>query len=232
MGENEGRRAHVLMLCVPGYGHITPMIQFARRLAFKGIKVTFASSLSVTQSIQPGNHLISLLPSFNDLTHVGLKNGGFFSYLEAFKSATVDMLLDFINKSLQDSDERRHVKCFIYDSDIGWALSIAKQTGILSATFLAQTLGSTAAYYTLNLKVRGEELTMPALDIPDFSETGVSDLVDGPGFDKISPVLKTVLTKFDTFGKADLYFCHTFERMECEVSLITSRPISFNKPGF
>ncbi|XP_028767025.1 UDP-glycosyltransferase 74C1-like [Neltuma alba] len=214
MGEHEGR-AHVLMLGFPGYGHITPLIQFARRLACRGIKVTFACSLSATQSIQTGNHLISLLPTYDDITQAGLRGpGGLFGFLEMFKERTTKILLDFINKSLQDCDERTKVKCLVYDSDLHWALDIAKQTGLLSATFLAQTLGSTVAYYMLNLKVHGDKLKVPALDIPDFSDTGVSHVVDGPGLDKISPVLRVVLSKFDNFGKADLYFCHTFDRME------------------
>ncbi|KAK4261873.1 hypothetical protein QN277_004811 [Acacia crassicarpa] len=212
MGANEGR-AHVLMLVSHFYGHIIPLIQFARRLAFKGIKVTFATSLSATQSLQPGNHLISLLPTYDDLTHGGLRGpDGLSGFLQRFQDSTTKVLLDFINKN----HERRQVKCLIYDIDLHWALDVAKQTGLQSAGFVTLPLGSTAAYYLLNLKVHGEELKVPPLDIPDFSDTGISDLVDGPGLDRISPVLRHYLSKFDNFGQADLYFCVTFDKMEHE----------------
>ncbi|KAI9085067.1 hypothetical protein K1719_033059 [Acacia pycnantha] len=217
MGGINEVRGHVLMVAFSGYGHIAPMIQLARRLAFKGIKVTFASSLSLIQSFQPGSHLISLLPCYDDLTH-GVMGGprglGLEGFLQKFQEFTTKFSLDFINKSKQDPDERRRVKCFIYDFDLSWALDIAKQTGLQSAGFIPTPLGSTAAYYLLNLKVRGEELKVPPLDIPDFSDTGVSDVVDGPGLDRISPILKHVLSKFDNFGQADMYFCVTFDKME------------------
>ncbi|XP_028767024.1 UDP-glycosyltransferase 74E1-like [Neltuma alba] len=217
MGENVGR-AHVLVLSFPWHGHVSPLLQFARRLACKGIRVTFASSLSATQSIQTGNHLISLLPTYDDVTQDGLKGwSGRLSFLEKFQNSTTKILFDFIQKSLQESDERRKVKCLVYDFDIGWPLDIANQSGVQSAAFLTQTLGSTAAYYMLNLKVHGKKLNVPPLDMPDFSDTGLSDVVDGPGLGRISPFLIATLSKFDTFGKADLYFCHTFDKMEHEV---------------
>ncbi|XP_028766944.1 UDP-glycosyltransferase 74E2-like [Neltuma alba] len=217
MGENEGR-AHVLMLGLPWSGHITPLLQCARRLACKGIKVTFAFSLSATQSIRTGNHLISLLPTYDDITQGGHKDPAkLFDFLEKFQNSTVKILLDFIQKSQQESDEKRRTKCLVYDCDRYWALDIAKQRGVQSVAFLTQTLGSTAAYYMLNLKVHGKKLNEPALDIPDFSDTGLSNVVDGRGLDGISPFLRTVLSKFDNFGKADLYCCHTFDKMEHEV---------------
>ncbi|KAI9085031.1 hypothetical protein K1719_033023 [Acacia pycnantha] len=221
MGGNNEVRGHVLMVAFPGYGHIAPMIQLARRLAFKGIKVTFASSLSLIQSFQPGSHLITLLPSYDDLTHgpIGGPRGlGVVAFLQKFQEFTTQFSLDFINKSLQDPDERRRVKCFIYDFDFHWALDVAKQAGVISAAFHTQVLGSTAAYYMIYMKLRGEELRVPPLDIPDFSHnTGISEVVDGPGFDKISPVLKAAIVKFGNLGKADFHFCLTFDKLEHEV---------------
>lgn len=105
----------------------------------------------------------------------------------------------------------------IYDFDLPWALDIAKQTGIQSAGFATQTPGAMAAYCMLNLKVHGKTLNVPALDIPDFLDTGVSAVVDGPGLDRIFPVLRVSLSKFGNFGRADIYFCQTFDKMEHEV---------------
>ena len=79
MEANEGR-AHVLMLVSHFYGHITPLIQFARRLAFKGIKVIMHSS--------------KLL----DVDKKRAKDAGADVYL--VKPASLDKLLSEVNRLL------------------------------------------------------------------------------------------------------------------------------------
>ena len=53
-------RSHVLVVPLPGAGHINPMLQFSRRLVSKGLKVTFIITKFISKSRQLGSSIGSI----------------------------------------------------------------------------------------------------------------------------------------------------------------------------
>jgi hypothetical protein len=51
--EGKAHGAHVLVLPFPTQGHINPMLQFSKRLASKGVKVTLATTVFIFNTMQP-----------------------------------------------------------------------------------------------------------------------------------------------------------------------------------
>ncbi|KAK7852537.1 udp-glycosyltransferase 74f2 [Quercus suber] len=114
------------------------MLQFSKRLASKGLKITIAALLSVSGIGGPG---------------------GFKGFLERFEASGKRGLVD-LTKKLENS--KYPVKCLVYDANLPWALNIAKQLGVAGAAFFTQPCAAIASYYPMHVELSGEQLTMPA----------------------------------------------------------------------
>ncbi|KAG6768549.1 hypothetical protein POTOM_027471 [Populus tomentosa] len=63
--EKRARESRVLVLPLPLQGHINPMLQFSKRLASKGLKVTLIITSSIAKSMQGQDSSINLEPIFD-----------------------------------------------------------------------------------------------------------------------------------------------------------------------
>lgn len=74
------------MLTYPAQGHINPLLQFAKRLAFKGLKTTFATTHYTANFIQAGD--IATEPISDGYDEGGFKDApSLETYLDSFKTA-------------------------------------------------------------------------------------------------------------------------------------------------
>ncbi|XP_021290116.1 UDP-glycosyltransferase 74E2-like [Herrania umbratica] len=191
-------------------GHINPMLQFAKRLASKGLKVTFIT----TKPMQSPSTSISIQTiEFPE----GEKANGAEEFAHLYKTLVSERLanlIDHLNSSSSDPP-----KALVYDSFLPWALDVAKQFGLHGASFFTQSWSNSSIYYHLNqgtLKVPLEENavvslpSMPVLGINDLPSF-VSDTGSYPG------LLKMVIDRFSNFQEADWLFCNTFKELEHEV---------------
>ncbi|KAK3007929.1 hypothetical protein RJ639_015012 [Escallonia herrerae] len=112
-------KTHALVLPFPVQGHINPMLQFSKRLASKGVKVTLVAT---TNSIQPPDNSIDIeyIPDGSDQTDQK-KDAG----LERFKLVASRVLPDLIEKL--NGYGSCPVKLVVYDSILPWALDIAHE---------------------------------------------------------------------------------------------------------
>ncbi|KAL0352550.1 UNVERIFIED_CONTAM: UDP-glycosyltransferase 74B1 [Sesamum calycinum] len=118
MDNEETCIAHVVVLAYHGQGHINPMVQFSKRLAAKGIKVTVTTTLSNTKAMKSVYGPIKFETIYDDCTEGGVAGpGGFKGFLDRFEAIGSRNLVEFIRK-FQDSE--KPVKCLIYDANIPW----------------------------------------------------------------------------------------------------------------
>ncbi|KAJ7950116.1 Glycosyltransferase [Quillaja saponaria] len=212
-------KSHVVVLAFHGQGHIVPLIQLSRRLAWKGIKITFATTHSCTKAIQTGSDSISLLSIYDDITDGGFQGeGGFKGFLQRFEASTTRILHEFVKNH---ENSKNPVKCLIYDANLIWALEMAKQLGIATAAFVFPSWAAIATYYPFYLEVYADQqikkvdpFTMPDLP-PQLGLPNMASLGSDSG--QHSPILKLMLQQLENFGKADWILSHAFEQFEQEV---------------
>lgn len=73
VGEN---RSHVLLLPYPSQGHIHPMLDFAKRLAFHGLQPTLATTRFILSSTSPDPGPVRIAPISD-----GFDRGGYYEVI-------------------------------------------------------------------------------------------------------------------------------------------------------
>lgn len=219
-GETGAYRAHVVVLPYHGQGHINPMVQFAKRLVSKGIKVTVATtSSSVANIVQPPGAALSFHSIYDDFTQSGVEGpGGFKGFLDRFResgSASVSQLI------LDHRNTRNPVKCLVYDANITWALEIATKLGLARVAFFTQSCSAIASYYPLHCELSGRPVTsglaaaLPLSKIPNLGVPNLPSLGSGTG--GYSPIIRFILSQFDNINDADWVLFNSFYELEEEI---------------
>jgi pathogen-inducible salicylic acid glucosyltransferase len=75
-GKGVESRSHVLLLPYPGQGHIHPMLNFGRRLAFHGLHPTLATTRFILSSTNPDPGPVRIAPISD-----GFDRGGYYEVL-------------------------------------------------------------------------------------------------------------------------------------------------------
>lgn len=211
------RNPHVVMIPYPAQGHINPSLAFAESLAAKGLHITFitttalASSTTISAASSIAVHHIS--DGFERVTGAETAE----AYLWRLKANLSQNLAEFL-------DERRREGwgkvVIIYDSVMPWVLDIARERGLLGASFFTQSCCACALYYHLK---RGS-LEFPyeggcTASFPALPSLGVEDL---PSFshlvDSQRVGVEILSNQFLNFERADWIFFNTFDTLESEVS--------------
>uniref|UniRef100_A0A7C8YKQ1 Glycosyltransferase n=1 Tax=Opuntia streptacantha TaxID=393608 RepID=A0A7C8YKQ1_OPUST len=148
--------AHVFMISFPSQGHINPLLRLGKRIASKGLLVTFSTTENCGQSIRSFNDAVSDRP-----VPVG---DGFIRF-------------EFIDDEWPDGDRRRHdldqylpqlelvgrrrvpeildrlagegrpVSCLVNNPFIPWVSDVAEELGLPSAMLWVQSCACFLAYY-------------------------------------------------------------------------------------
>uniref|UniRef100_A0A2P2QLX7 Glycosyltransferase n=1 Tax=Rhizophora mucronata TaxID=61149 RepID=A0A2P2QLX7_RHIMU len=216
--ENQSR-SHVIVLTYPAQGHINPLLQFAKRLASKGLKATFATTPYTVNSIRalPSVRLETISDGFDD---GGFKQASSVeSYLESFRKAGSRTLADLINKSDASGDP---VGCIVYDSLLPWALYVAKAFGTYAAVFLTNSASVCSMYWqidrgllSLPVKQATDETLLSLPGLPPLGFHELPSFLASPSSN--SAYLAAILEKFHNFNKNDWVFCNSFDDLESEL---------------
>lgn len=218
--ENGGRKSsHVVVFAYPKHGHMSPMLQFAKRLASKGLRVTFLTTSSATQSLQ-----ITLPPSYQiDLQFISdVRTEAILSLKdehESFEAVVSRSLGDFIDGALRNSDYDPLPPRFfvVFDSVMPWAMDVATERGLDSAPFFTE---SCAVNHILNQIYEGSLSlsSVPpaaAVSIPSLPVLQAEDLPFFPYEPKV--VLEFMIRQFSSFRNAKWIFVNTFDQLEMKV---------------
>ncbi|XP_065638479.1 UDP-glycosyltransferase 74B1 [Quercus suber] len=210
-------RGHVVVLPYPSQGHINPLLQFAKRLASKGIKATIATTRYTLKSICTANVGVEpISDGFDESGFAQAKNVD--SFLKSFKANGSRTLSELIQK-FQDSGSP--VSCVVYDSFLPWALDVAKQHGIYGAPFFTNSATVTHIFclihhgkLSLPLKLETTPLLIPGL--PPLNSPDLPSFLKLP--ESYPAYLAMKLSQFSNLDMADWIFSNTFEELEAEES--------------
>ncbi|XP_061993380.1 mogroside IE synthase-like [Rosa rugosa] len=220
------KQSHILVFSFPVQGHINPMLEFSKRLASKGQRVTLVTTTKASKSLQVGDPITSFgcnlkVEFISDGTEQADQGSGASKDLfELLKSATTKSLAKLITniKNSNDATEKYPLKFLVYDYIMPWALDVARQHGMDGAPFYPTSSGVAALYYqflegTLKLPLReGQPATLPSMpplelnDLPTF----LSDL-------DLYPLLLKLTAHIPNLREVKWIFHTTFDKLESEV---------------
>ncbi|CAB4288911.1 unnamed protein product [Prunus armeniaca] len=201
---------HVLAIPYPAQGHINPLLQFSKRLASKGLKVTLANTIFISKSLPLKSSGSVQFDTISD----GYDEEGFAqaesiaAYLARMEAEGSRTLIELITKY---NNSPHPINCIIYDPFLPWALDVAKQFGLASAAFFTQTCTVNYIYY---MHYHGGDVTsIPGLhmlepqDLPSYFSV--------PG--SYPAYLEMVMNQYSNLHEADFIFANSFYKLEQQV---------------
>uniref|UniRef100_A0A803NB89 Glycosyltransferase n=1 Tax=Chenopodium quinoa TaxID=63459 RepID=A0A803NB89_CHEQI len=232
----------VIVMPFHSQGHMNTMLQFAKRLAYKGndsIQITLATALSTTQKMSNSNNdfnFIRLETIYDDSNETGLN---FQARMNKFKIEASVQLDRLITATLSRSSG---TKCLlIYDANMEWALDVAKKCNVLTAAFVTQGCAYVASFYPLFLQeyphvAAADVFVDPPLSVPILSEeellkglpglqylssTSSNSDYSGADFGKkpIHLLIRMVLVSMENLHLADWVLFNSFDQLEDEIAL-------------
>ncbi|TYH64012.1 hypothetical protein ES332_D07G236800v1 [Gossypium tomentosum] len=193
--ENNPKKPHVLIFPYPAQGHINPILQFAKRLLFKGVKAALVTTVFLSNSSFP-THLPPLLISTPSPT-----------------ASTKEVM-----NRLKLGETGHPVDALVYDGFLPWALDVAKQFGIPSAVFFTQSCAVNSVYYHVSKGLLQLPLPVPHVSLPGLPPLQVSEL---PSFvaryGSYPAWFDVVVNQFSNIDGADWVFFNIFYDLEKEV---------------
>ncbi|KAA8533094.1 hypothetical protein F0562_033373 [Nyssa sinensis] len=220
----EGKKeyaGHVVVLPYPCQGHINPLLQFAKRLASKGVKATIATTHYTVNFICAPNVCVEPISD-------GFDKGGFAQaqtedvFLNSFRTNGSRTLTELIKKYQSTSSP---INCVVYDSFLPWALDVAREHGIYGAAFFTNSAAVCAIfcrihYGLLALPVKKEDMPLLLPGLPPLNSLDLPSFIKTP--ESHPAYLAMKLSQFSNLEKADWVFDNTFEVLEGEVVKATS----------
>ncbi|RVW74701.1 mogroside IE synthase [Vitis vinifera] len=217
---------HIMVLPFHAQGHINPMLQFSKRLASKGIKVTLviaATSNSQSMHAQTSSINIEIISEEFDRRQ---QEESIEDYLERFRILASQGLTALMEKHNRSNHP---AKLLIYDSVLPWAQDLAEHLGLDGVPFFTQSCAVSAIYYHFYQGVFNTPLEESTVSMPSMPLLRVDDL---PSFINVkSPVdsalLNLVLSQFSNFKKGKWILCNTFDKLEDQVMkwMTSQRPL-------
>ncbi|GLJ25446.1 hypothetical protein SUGI_0487220 [Cryptomeria japonica] len=229
---------HVVVFPCPGQGHMNPLMEFAKRRAYRNLHVTFIATERVRERMiqaQEGAaiHVTSALQNIRiETISDGLSP-------DCEETNDVDMRMDLMKKvggltfqrvieRLNSQGHTNKVSCIVYDSLLNWVPHIANKFNITSAFFWTQSCAVYAIYYhfyTGMVKAKDEtENVRDVIEIPGLPQLCQSDT---PSFLQSSnpceSLLRLVMDQFSTIFQATWILGNSFNELEMtEIQSINS----------
>ncbi|XP_057964623.1 gallate 1-beta-glucosyltransferase 84A24-like [Malania oleifera] len=147
---------HVFLVSFPGQGHVNPLLRLGKRLASKGLLVTFSTSESIGRQMRKANNIIDGQPTplgDGQIRFEFIDDGwdedetrrqDLDLYLPQFDRVGRDLLPRMLAKN---AEENRPVSCLINNPFIPWVSDVASELGIPSAMLWVQSCAAFSCYY-------------------------------------------------------------------------------------
>ncbi|KAH7549795.1 hypothetical protein ACOSP7_025271 [Xanthoceras sorbifolium] len=213
--EKKGCNPHVLILPNSAQGHINPILQFAKRLVSKGIKVTFVTTVYLSKSIHVDPETSIAMETISDgFDEIGPQNAG--SIEACFSSFRINGSLTLAKLIEKFDDIGQPATALVYDGLLPWALDVAKQFGLFKVAFFTQSCAVNTIFYHVNrgllqLPLSGSHVSIPEMPLLQPYETPLFF----SGLESIPPgLLELVGNQFSNIDEADWILFNTFYELE------------------
>ncbi|WOG86935.1 hypothetical protein DCAR_0206154 [Daucus carota subsp. sativus] len=208
-------KTHVMIIPFPAQGHMSPMMQFSKRLAFKGVKVTMVVPLKLQDSMQIlyDSPLISLECITFDFGKDEIPND-MQSYMGFMKLKITTVLPELLEKQENNGCP---VKFLVIDSLFPSGVEMCHQFGLRGAPFFTQSCAVNAIYLNVlqgRLKIPFDKglsnfslPSLPVLDTVDMPSNVIGTFPD---------LWAYFSRQFSGLEKADWVFLNSFDKLETE----------------
>ncbi|XP_019075481.1 mogroside IE synthase-like [Vitis vinifera] len=193
---------HIMVLRYPSQGHINPMLQFSRRLASKGPRVTLVIPTASIYNAQASSINIEIICEGLEKRKEEERTE---DYVERFRMVASQSLAELIEKHSRSSHS---AKILVYDSFMPWAQDVATRLGLDGAAFFTQSCAVSVIYYlvnqgALNMPLEGEVASMPWMPVLCIND--LPSIIDGKSSDTtaLSFLLKVKWILFNTYDKLE-----------------------------
>ncbi|KAL6312947.1 hypothetical protein AAG906_022727 [Vitis piasezkii] len=210
---------HIMVLRYPSQGHINPMLQFSRRLASKGPRVTLVIPTASIYNAQANSINIEIICEGLEKRKEEERTE---DYVERFRMVASQSLAELIEKHSHSA------KILVYDSFMPWAQDVATRLGLDGAAFFTQSCAVSVIYYlvnqgALNMPLEGEVASMPWMPVLCIND--LPSIIDGKSSD--TAALSFLLNQFSNFQKVKWILFNTYDKLEDEVInwMASQRPI-------
>ncbi|KAK1390874.1 Glycosyltransferase [Heracleum sosnowskyi] len=216
-GDKMSKKPNILLISLPYQGHISPMMQFAKRLTSKGVRVTIITPFSANLISDIQNKSINIeYVSYDhdeDQNIITVE-----AYMENIEKKASDKLLEVMEKQKSSSGEPFDV--LVHDSLLPWGVDFGHQHGLKTAIFFTQPCAISAIYYLVHQgKIKypvqeGDDLSFLPDQIPI---SHVKDLPYDLYHERYAGTLDMLGGQFSNVENADWIFFNTFLGLEDEV---------------
>ncbi|KAK1291831.1 Cinnamate beta-D-glucosyltransferase [Acorus calamus] len=224
---------HVLIVSFAGQGHINPLLRLAKRIASKGLLVTFTSTQDIGRRIQtsitqsPDQDVGEPIPV--GLGHIRFqffddgwdssdpRRPDLLQYMPHLETVGPPALTDLIKNQ---AEMGRPVSCVINNPFMPWGIDVSDALKIPSAILWIQSCIVFSTYYHYHHSL----CDFPTVDHPDREVTlpGLPSMSadDIPTFllptDPYTMLKDAILAQFKNLAKAEWVLMNTFEELEKE----------------
>ncbi|XP_010239677.1 UDP-glucosyltransferase UGT13248 isoform X2 [Brachypodium distachyon] len=215
-GSGTGGGAHVLLLAFPGaQGHLNPLLQFGRRLAYHGLRPTFVTTRYLLSTVPPpaGPFRVAAISDGFDAGGMAACSTGFGDYgrrLAAAGSETLEALFR------SEAEAGRSVRALVYDPHLPWAARVARAAGVRTAAFFSQPCAVDLIYGEVwsgrvGLPIKDGSALRGLLSL-ELEPEDVPSFVAAP--DSYRLFLDAVVGQFEGLEDADDVFVNSFHDLE------------------
>ncbi|KAF2294616.1 hypothetical protein GH714_013754 [Hevea brasiliensis] len=217
---------HVLLVSFPGQGHVNPLLRLGKRLASKGMLVTFSAPEGLGKQMRKANNITDQPVPVGD----GFIRFEFFEdgweeddprrqYLDQFLSQLELAGKQAIPQMIKKHSEQGHpVSCLINNPFFPWVSDVAESLGLPSAVLWIQSCACFSAYYHYSRRL----VPFPTEENPEIDvQLPCMPLLkcdEVPSFLHPStpyPFLgKAILDQFKNLGKPFCILMETFQELE------------------
>ncbi|XP_057528839.1 UDP-glycosyltransferase 74B1-like [Amaranthus tricolor] len=208
---------HVVVIPYPSQGHINPLLQFAKRLASKGIKATLVTPKHTLSSFSSLENVV-FEPISDGFENRGSPEVGSEDlFLSAFKS-NGSISLSRLIETHQNS--AFPVTCVVYDAFLPWALDVAKAYGLLGAAFFTNSAAVCSIFCCVShglieLPLNPDQVRTVLPKMPLFKGNDFPTFLRKP--ETYPAYLTMKLSQFSNLHLADWMFCNSFDDLELKV---------------
>jgi len=240
---------HALVIPYPTQGHITPMMQFAKKLASTGLTVTFVTThhayAQITKAHSEDSRVQLEAPDLIlDIRSAQISDGLPLDFDRSAKFFDFMRSVDNMGEELEQVIHKLNntgppVSCVIADTALFWSLDVTKKFGIPWISFWTQPTTIYSIYYHAHLleshphslyKGSGDEGNILIDYIPGVPTFHPRDL---PSFlheqDPVSQYLLDLLLKsLESCRRADWVLCNSFDDLESSTVEMKLEPPVFH----
>lgn len=221
---------HLFLVCFPAQGHINPMLRLAKRLAAKGLLITFTTTEHVGKDMRKANNIVDDQPTpvgtgfirfefFEDgCAEDDPKRRDLDFYVPQLERKGKQFLPKTINKHAK---EGRPVCCFVNNPFIPWVCDVAEDLGIPCATLWVQSCAVLSCYYHyFHGTVPFPSESEPSIDVqlPNLPLLKHDEIPSFLHPSSLYKVLGTaILGQFKNLSKSFCVLADTFDELEHEI---------------